>query len=301
MKKTWSDAWILMRIPFSLFLMPVFWLAISMISVEGWKWNNALIVFLHLHLLLYPASNGYNSLIDKDETPIGGLANPPKVNLELKILVFVFELLALSLGFVIGLEYGFCVAVYWLMSRAYSGPLIRLKRFPILSWITVVIFQGAWTVLMVWAGIVKDGNLFETGYLWVWPLVASLFLAGSYPVTQIYQHQADRTRGDITLSVRLGIRGTMVFALAGLLLGSNFLILGLWLNDELNGLPIILASASPSFIYFSIWMRDVWKDSTNADFRHTMLFNQISSVSLSIGFLGHLLLKFFGISILLYP
>lgn len=301
MNNNWKDAWILMRIPFSLFLMPVYWLSVAMIHIEAWSWVHALVVFMHLHLFLYPASNGYNSLIDKDDTPIGGLSNPPKVNLQLKILVFIFELTALSLGFVIGLEYGFCVAIYWLMSRAYSGPRIRLKRFPILSWLTVAIFQGGWTVLMVWAGLVKDGSLFETRYLWMWPLVASLFLAGSYPVTQIYQHQADLKRGDVTLSVRLGVRGTMIFALCGLICGSIFLIVGLWLNHEMNGLPIIITAASPSFIYFGIWMRKVWHDSTNANFKHTMLFNQISSISLSVGFLGHLLLKLFGISILLQP
>ena len=301
MNTNWKDAWTLMRIPFSLFLMPIFWLALSMLPLESWDPVKAVLVFLHLHLLVYPASNGYNSLIDQDETSIGGLENPPKVNVQLKMLVLVFEFLALSLGFILGLEFGFCVAVYWLMSRAYSGPAIRLKRFPILSWLTVVLFQGAWTVLMVWAGIVTNGIIFETGYLWIWPVVASIFLMGSYPVTQIYQHTADSKRGDRTLSFILGIRGTLLFALAGLLAGSSILILGLWLTHDLNGLPVIIISSSPSFIYFAIWMRKVWKDPSLADYRHTMLFNRISSISLSIGFLGHLVLKFFGISILLHP
>jgi hypothetical protein len=33
-------------------------------------------IFIILHLLVYPASNGYNSYMDRDETPIGGLKNP---------------------------------------------------------------------------------------------------------------------------------------------------------------------------------------------------------------------------------
>lgn len=301
MQQPWKNAWVLMRIPFSLFLMPVFWLAISMLPLDAWNGIPVFFVFLHLHLLLYPASNGYNSIVDKDDSPIGGLENPPPVNLQLQMLVLVFDVLALVLAFFIGLEYGFCVCVYWMVSRAYSHPVIRLKKYPVISWLAVALFQGGWTVLMVWAGVVPNHEIFDASPLWIWPLVATTFFAGSYPVTQIYQHEADRKRGDVTLSSLLGIRGTLIFALGGLMLGSLSLVVGLWINHEMNGLPIILACSLPSFFYFSGWMRKVFSDPAKADFRHTMLFNKISSLGLSMGFLGHLLLKFMGISILLQP
>ncbi|MDX5481218.1 MAG: prenyltransferase, partial [Hymenobacteraceae bacterium] len=71
----------LMRIPFSLYLMPVYWFALS--TVSGFALWRAVAVFLVLHLLVYPASNGYNSYHDRDEGSIGGLKQPPKVTHEL--------------------------------------------------------------------------------------------------------------------------------------------------------------------------------------------------------------------------
>ena len=38
-------------------------------------------------------------------------------------------------------------------------------------------------------------------------ILSSLLLFGSYPMTQIYQHEEDARRGDKTLSLKLGIQG----------------------------------------------------------------------------------------------
>ena len=66
----------LLRFPFSLLLMPVFILALS--QAENSILANAVISFLIIHVLVYPASNGYNSYVDKDESPVGGLEKPPQ-------------------------------------------------------------------------------------------------------------------------------------------------------------------------------------------------------------------------------
>ncbi|NJK83733.1 MAG: ubiquinone biosynthesis protein UbiA, partial [Saprospiraceae bacterium] len=42
-------------------------------------------------------------------------------------------------------------------------------------------------------------------------ILSSLMLLGSYPMTQIYQHEEDAKRGDTTLSLKLGILGTFHF------------------------------------------------------------------------------------------
>ncbi|HVE61371.1 MAG TPA: hypothetical protein VNA26_06115, partial [Chitinophagaceae bacterium] len=64
----------LLRFHFSFFLLPVYLFALSQLT--SINWINAFFVFLILHLLVYPSSNGYNSYMDKDETPIGGLSRP---------------------------------------------------------------------------------------------------------------------------------------------------------------------------------------------------------------------------------
>ena len=82
---------ILLRIPFSYFLMPVFLFAVS--QVNDINWLNTIICFFVLHLFIYPASNGYNSYMDQDETSIGGLEHPPKATKQLFYISILFVVL----------------------------------------------------------------------------------------------------------------------------------------------------------------------------------------------------------------
>ncbi|MDB5281229.1 MAG: 1,4-dihydroxy-2-naphthoate octaprenyltransferase, partial [Bacteroidota bacterium] len=69
------DTIIHLRIPFSLFLFPVFCFAVSQ-SPEI-NWVNTLVIFVALHFFIYPGSNVYNSYMDEDKGSIGGLEKPP--------------------------------------------------------------------------------------------------------------------------------------------------------------------------------------------------------------------------------
>src|SRR5690554_2732971 len=96
--------WLHLRIPFSFYLMLVFVfaLAFSPNAVLG----RVLLVFVILHVFLYPSSNGYNSYYDKDEESIGGLKRPPKVTEGLYYLSHTFLFVALAAGLTI--NWAFC-------------------------------------------------------------------------------------------------------------------------------------------------------------------------------------------------
>jgi 1,4-dihydroxy-2-naphthoate octaprenyltransferase len=301
MSQSWKDAWKLMRIPFSVFLMPLFWLGLSVLKPEFLNLSSGLVTFVILHLFLYPASNGYNSLIDKDEGPIGGLKSPPKPNVELQILIILFDLIALVWAFLYDLYFGYTVAVYWIVSKAYSHPKIRLKKFPILSWLVVSVFQGAWTVLMIWNGLLQPAGHLNSFWNWEIPFAASLFMAGTYPITQIYQHDEDGKRGDITISLKLGVRGTFLFSTVFVLLGSAGIVLHFFLKEAWLSLVVLIACAFPGLYFFSRWAMKCWQSPAEANFENTMKFNQISSIGLSLAFFLILCLNIWGKSLLLQP
>jgi 4-hydroxybenzoate polyprenyltransferase len=273
----------LLRIPFSLYLMPVFWFGLS--ALRGpWSGWRAAGVFVVLHLFAYPASNGYNSFYDKDEGSIGGLKAPPKVTPELLHLVWLFDALAVVGAALLSWQFAVLVVIYLLVSKAYSYDGIRLKKYPLLSTFVVVVFQGAFTFLMVQVGaggtyrhMLEPSNLLMA-------LVSTLFLCGSYPLTQVYQHAEDARRGDRTLSLRLGIRGTFVFAALGLLAGALALGLAYLLRLDTRALLIFLVATGPVVMAFSRWAWLVWHDPAAASFEHTMRMNQVSSLCLSIAF-----------------
>jgi 1,4-dihydroxy-2-naphthoate octaprenyltransferase len=242
--------------------------------------------FVIIHLFLYPASNGYNSYFDKDEKSIGGLKNPPPVTRGLYYLSLLFDAIALVLGFLkISLLFAVLLLIYGLVSKAYSHPSIRLKKFPIGGLLTVSVFQGFFTFLMCYIGINNYGieNLWNSRVM-VPAILSSIILLGTYPMTQIYQHEEDAARGDKTISLMLGIKGTFIFVLVVFTLATAgyvtyfYSFYSLWFGE------IFLLSLFPVVVFFLIWFFRVWNDPAKANFANTMWLNFLSAFCLNAFF-----------------
>ena len=273
-----------LRIPFSFFLLPVYLFALS-ISPD-YRFLDALLVFFIVHFLLYPASNGYNSYFDRDESSIGGLKHPPPVNQQLYYVSLGLDVAAIALGSLISDLFAGMLLVYGLVSKAYSHPAVRLKKHPIIGWLVAGFFQGFFTVLMVYVGVNRAGVV-ELGQpvVWVGALLTSTMLWGSYPMTQIYQHEEDLKRGDTTLSYQLGVRGTFHFTTVMFLLT----IAGFWLYYQTwfvwweGGLFLLFLL--PVLLYFIRWYQRVRTDDRYANFQGTMRLNSLSGTCLNAFFL----------------
>ncbi len=266
-----------LRFNFSIYLTPIFFFALcggGIISIE-----KAALLFLILTLGIFPASNGYNSYYDKDEGSIGGLENPPIVSKNLLYYSCGIELFAiLSAALFFSWKVALLFFTYGLFSKLYSHPSVRLKKMPFIGFLTVSFFQGAVIYLitrMACADVL--GERFDTE-----SYISSLFLGASYPLTQIYQHEEDKMRGDQTISLLLGLRGTFIFSgvfffLSGLLLWSSW---GLG-----KPLFIFLSAGIPGSLYLMNWARITWNNPAEANFKNTHRFMKISSLSAIAGFL----------------
>lgn len=278
------STWLHLRIPFSFFLLPVFLFAISTLDQPDW-WP-VILVGLILHLFLYPASNGYNSYFDKDEGSIGGLKHPPKVSKELYVMALVFDAIALVLGLWISWQFGLMLFIYGLVSKAYSHPMVRLKKLPIVGWITAGFFQGYFTFLMVIVGVAQS-TLPEllTAEVQLPAILSSLLLWGSYPMTQVYQHEEDAARGDQTISLRLGISGTFHFTAAMFTVSNAGFLAYYYFYFGLTAAVMFQAFLLPVLVFFLWWYLKVRKDKNQANFEHTMQLNMLSAVMLNAFFL----------------
>ncbi len=282
------STWLHLRIPFSFFLMPVFIFAAA--TIAEINIGRFILVFISLHLFLYPASNGYNSYFDKDEKSIGGLKNPPMVNKGLYQLALLFDVIAILIGFTINWQFALLLFIYGLVSKAYSHPLIRLKKLTYVSWLVVGFFQGAFTFIMAVIGLNGIGfeAFTETNYI-IPALLSSGILWGSYPMTQIYQHDEDAKRGDITLSYQLGIKGTFNFTAITFAIASGLFWWYFNIRYQASYEWVFLGMMLPILIYFNSWFFQVLKDESKADFTHTMKLNFISATFLNLFFLYMLL------------
>jgi 1,4-dihydroxy-2-naphthoate octaprenyltransferase len=278
-----------LRIPFSFFLMPVFFFALAL--TPNLNELRLLYVFLALHLFLYPSSNGYNSFFDKDEESIGGLKNPPKVTKDLYALSLVFFFIAIAIGLLINPSFASMILVYGLVSMAYSHPAIRIKKYPFLSWFIAGIFQGLFTFAMVYVGVSNlDWAVMLKPHILIPGLLTTAMLWGNYPLTQVYQHREDARRGDRTLSLVLGIKGTFTFAaIVFLIAGAGFA----WYFMDRNQLSILwiyLAAMAPIGLYFLIWFGFIIQNPEKyANYNWAMGMNTISAIALNAFFIYYFL------------
>jgi len=276
----------LLRFHFSFFLMPVYWFALSQLVQTNWP--SAILAFIILHLLVYPASNGYNSYMDRDETSIGGLKNPAQPTKQLFYITMIMDIIAIILGFFISVYFLIGIVAYILASRAYSNRKIRLKKYPVIGYLTVIIFQGAVTFFLVYHG----SHAGKTLHVPVEGMIASsLLIGGFYPLTQVYQHEADLKDGVKTISYLLGYKGTFIFTaiiyfFAMIILAHFFLS-----SHETKEFFALATCMLPILVYFFSWAIKVWKDTKQADFENTMRMNMVASICTNVGFMVVLLMN----------
>jgi hypothetical protein len=279
-----------LRIPFSFYLLPVFLFAFSV--SDNVSVSSLIIIAVALHLFLYPASNGYNSYFDKDEESIGGLEKPPAVNKDLYWYSLLFDFVALGLGCFISWQFVLLMFVYGLVSKAYSHPSIRLKKMPYAGWLVAGFFQGYFSFIIVYLGLnslsISDLFIIE---IQMPAILSSLLLCGSYPMTQIYQHAEDKKRGDITISLKLGVLGTFHFTAIAFFIATQGFLFFYYTYYSFSHALVYMAFLTPILIFFGYWYIKSRRDLMEVNFSNTMKLNFISAFFLNIFFLAFYFFK----------
>jgi len=279
----------LLRLPFSFFLMPVYWFALSMIPEVNIA--KAILIFILLHLFLYPSSNGYNSYMDRDESSIGGIEHPMQPTRQLFYTTVVLDIAAALISFIVSVPFAIAFLVYIICSRLYSYRGIRLKRFAVWGYLTVIINQGALTFWMVYVGANADAT---TPFPWIACIAAAFLIGGFYPITQVYQHEADTKDGVQTISMLLGVRGTFVFCAIMYLIAFGLLFVYFQHSLQLVRFGLLQVFFVPVLLYFFYWVTKVWKNKAAADFKHTMQMNWLAACCTNLAFITLFILNYIG-------
>ena len=278
----------LLRFHFSFFLMPVFLFAVSQLNTIDWL--NVFFTFLILHLLVYPASNGYNSYMDRDVSPIGGLQKPMQPTKQLFRISVVMDVLAIIFSLMIKPVFALGILFYILASRAYSSRQIRLKKYPVLGFLTVFVFQGALIFFCVYHACSETKNIPVP----IIPcIVSSLLIGALYPLTQIYQHEADKKDGVITISYLLGVKGSFVFSGIQFFMATVLLYVYFSARNELENFLLFLVCTLPVVLFFCYWMFKVWTNNSKANYKNSLRMNIVSMVCTSGYFASLILFRVF--------
>jgi 4-hydroxybenzoate polyprenyltransferase len=275
-----------LRLPFSFFLMPFFLFGIS--QVHNFDVFKLVLAFIVIHVFHNGASNAFNSYFDKDKGSIGGIENPPPVDTQLYIVSLIFDLIAVVMACFVNYTFALMVFIIGLASKAYSHPLIRFKKYAFVGLIIVAFFQGAWTYMMA---VVVDSNYEISSQNIYAASICTLMLLGSYPMTQIYQHEEDAMRGDKTFSLWLGVRGTFVWTMSIFSIATALFVWYFSVYENVSVAITYLFVMTPVVFFFLKWMYASWNDESKANYKSTMKLNLMSSLCFNLFFTGLIVFK----------
>jgi 4-hydroxybenzoate polyprenyltransferase len=277
-----------LRLHFQVLLAPIFlW---GYFLAGGHPDRHFWLAFIAFHLFLYGGTTVYNSYYDRDEGPVGGLETPPPVTPEMLPFSLLMQAIGALLASLINLPFLLIYLTIFILFTAYSYPGSRLKGRPFVGLLTVALGQGVLAALAGWM-TAQPGLYTLSGLDWIALLAAALLTTGFYPITQIYQIDADRGRGDITFAVRVGPRGTFIFGLVTMSLAAAILAL---IFNRLFGL---LQTLMLAFFCLGLlgcifyWAFTYDPSQVIMNYRRVMRLYR----SLTLGFLGFLCLHFLGI------
>ena len=235
--------------------------AFGYVLAVGWQgagrgaWlHDALLPLVIWVVFLNGGTLAINSVFDRDEGDIGYLNAPPPLPrylLHFSVALLVAgQLLAMVLPAGFQIAYGIC----FVMSILYSVPPFRFKAVAGVDWVINMWGFGTLTPYAAWAA---TGRPLDFGHGLVLLAFCPLF-AGLYPLTQLYQFDEDRRRGDRTLALILGMQKSLAVAIASVVLAFGLLwwaaaVLGI--SGWLLAVPLAcwLAVLLPWFARHAAW------------------------------------------------
>lgn len=235
-------------------------------------------------VLLNGATLAFNSAYDKDTGPVAYLPDPPQPPAWLAVASGIMMVTGIFLSWlVVGTAFTLLVGTCVFLSILYSHPLVRLKARPGFDLIVNMLGYGAGTTL---AGLLAaqaayfgaTGNACAAGG-WrnvPWPALQGslsqqletamsggpgwfvlgfgLLFGSFYPLTQLYQVEEDRQRGDNTLSTRLGSKAALILAVVLGVLATVAFGLGLITKEAGWGLLLPAAALAAWLTHLLVWL-----------------------------------------------
>jgi 4-hydroxybenzoate polyprenyltransferase len=276
-----------LRTHFNLLLSPIYLWGVllaggSVLSLKFW------LGYITLHFFLYGGGTAFNSYYDRDEGPVGGMAEPPPVDKGLLWFSIAIQVVGLPLAVAVGLPFTVMWLIICFLMVIYSHPAVRLKSNSVAALLAVALGQGAVGFAAGWFAVRTEwASLLESDAL-LGMVTTALIVTGLYIITQSYQTKEDGARGDKTLPVLLGARRALMVSLLILGLGGGIMVQYLWGRFGMGWAIALGAFFALVGIAQLRWALGFDESRIMENYRTSMRFASLSSGTLSLFLLFHL-------------
>ncbi|MBI1221354.1 MAG: hypothetical protein GC180_02020 [Bacteroidetes bacterium] len=271
------------RLPFSFFLLPVFMFAWS--QNPGISEGRIILMFLLLHLLIYPAGNGYIQLQEQGDEVGAKTKNIAQLSRQLKAWVMAIDAISILIATWVSLSLALQVLVFILAIRVNAMKSLRNWSVPILSWLWVSFFYGSYIYWIVQCTFHPDMNPADLVLEQVWAKLSSSFFLGAFlPFSRIYRHSSDKANGVKSLSMLFGYKMIFVFSF-GIFALAEFCAANYFFSIQLSkDFWVLQLFLLPIEFHMLYWFRCIWKDESAVNFDWAIRTNFITSSCLNLYF-----------------
>jgi len=280
-----------LRFRFSLLLLPGYLFSMWAIALQSKDivfshWYYFLIAGIVWHLFIFPASNAYNGYQDNDTASVGDIANPLPASKNVYYASLLFNVIGLCISMLINTKFFIMVLIYIIFSTLYSYRKVRLKKYAIIGFLTIFIFQGMWVVLAT--AFISPTFIIYNQFLLI-ALIAGFLFGGGYPISQIYQHKADKLDGVNTISMMLGIKGTLIFSALMFIIGFGLLLLIMFESQLFSQIFILICSLTPVVFFMSYWVKNTYRNATFVNHKNVMTLIWFNAICNNLAYIMLLL------------
>ncbi|MFA4819753.1 MAG: UbiA family prenyltransferase [Candidatus Aenigmatarchaeota archaeon] len=241
------------------------------------------IVALASQLLLWAGVTLFNSYYDKDDKPVAGLKNPPKITNSILYGSLFFKIISLILALFVNRIFLFITVFIIFLSILYSHTKFRFKSNGFVA--LLFNFIAGFTTFLSSSSI-KVGSLLDNNIIFG-SISAGLFLMAIYLMMQIHQAKDDRNRGDVSYIIMFGRKRALLTSVIVILFSGAFGLFSLYLSGLFMHIIILGIYMAAGIILLIRWVSNKKEEDFNMMTKITNYFSFVGSILL-------LLLYIFG-------
>lgn len=247
----------------SLRLLPVSLFAISQQAHVSFLVSSQLVLLLHV--LVFPSAYMFELQVKNGNTKVITPA-------------LAFDVAALFIASFMSYQVLVLVAAYTLVYKLYFHPVVRIKKYAILSLIMVMLTNGALIFSLVDVATTSSAQTQHALAI----QATSILVGAFYMLSLLFTQKEDAQFGDVTLATRMGTKRLINFATILFVVSLVMMLLHFVSTKQLFHFYLFMLFFAPVAAYFRWWARQGKANEVVFESKFTIVFFNLATIAFSL-------------------